>query len=59
MPNFQTLIFDLSAAASATTWRRLTWTTPQTSRMIHGNLTSGDTIRVDLTLEKLEAEQEN
>jgi hypothetical protein len=58
MPNFMPIIFELSAGASGpTNWRRLSWTTPATSRMITGSLTTGDSIQVQFTLEKLTGER--
>ncbi len=58
MANYQTLFFDLAAGDTATPWRRNLGTNSQGTRAIHGTLTSGDTITVQMTNERLEAEQQ-
>lgn len=57
MPNFQTLEWSLPAEVTTTPWYRLQWTTPTAARMIQGVLTTGDTITVQFSLDKLVPEQ--
>lgn len=56
MPNFQVIEFPMLAAETTTNWKRLSWTTPQTARMITGISATGDSIRIDTTLERLVSE---
>jgi hypothetical protein len=50
------LYIDLSAAATTSPWYKVLAPSTNHERGIHGTLTSGDTLTIQMTNEKLEAE---
>lgn len=50
------LYFDLSAGQTATSWYKMLSPSTNHERGIHGTITSGDSIQVQMTNEKLVAE---
>jgi len=58
MANYQTLFFDLAAGDTTTQWFRLLGTSTDHERAIHGTLTTGDTITIQMTNENLTTEKQ-